>query len=99
MFINQLLCIILQSIYLLADGILITIVQWVLNQSKNIDNYLNQSLMLLVALNHILVMKKLLLKSHKEGLTLKESAIQTGYVTEEQFEAWIKPEDMVILIN
>ena len=34
-------------------------------------------------------------KDHKEGLTLKESAIQTGYVTEEQFEAWIKPEDMV----
>ncbi|MDU6507789.1 MAG: hypothetical protein E6528_11775, partial [Staphylococcus sp.] len=30
-----------------------------------------------------------------EGLTLKESAINSGYVTEEQFEEWIKPEDMV----
>ena len=34
-------------------------------------------------------------KAHKEGLTLKESAIQSGHVTEEQFEEWIKPEDMV----
>ena len=34
-------------------------------------------------------------KAHKEGLTLKESAINSGYVTEEQFEEWIKPEDMV----
>ena len=42
-------------------------------------------------------MKKLLklLRKPIKGLTLKESAIQTGYVTEEQFEAWIKPEDMV----
>ncbi|MGT2397947.1 hypothetical protein ACVPOR_08620 [Staphylococcus aureus] len=29
---------------------------------------------------------QILQKAHKEGLTLKESAIQTGYVTEEQFE-------------
>lgn len=34
-------------------------------------------------------------KAHKEGITLKESAIQSGYVTEEQFEEWIKPENMV----
>lgn len=42
-------------------------------------------------------MKKQLvsLKAHREGLTLKESAIDSGYVTEEQFEQWIKPEDMV----
>lgn len=34
-------------------------------------------------------------KAHKEGLTLKESAIASGYVTEAQFETWIKPENMV----
>ncbi|MDU0996464.1 MAG: class II fumarate hydratase, partial [Staphylococcus lugdunensis] len=34
-------------------------------------------------------------KAHKEGLTLKESAIASGYVTEAQFETWIKPESMV----
>ncbi|MGT0298922.1 hypothetical protein ACV566_09255 [Staphylococcus aureus] len=39
---------------------------------------------------------KIAKKAHKEGLTLKKSAISTGYVTEEQFEAWIKPEDMVV---
>ncbi|NFY76400.1 class II fumarate hydratase, partial [Staphylococcus aureus] len=56
------------------------------------------SLMLVTALNpHIGYEKaaQIAKKAHKEGLTLKESAIQTGYVTEEQFEAWIKPEDMV----
>ena len=34
-------------------------------------------------------------KAHREGLTLKDAAIESGYVTEEQFEQWIKPEDMV----
>ena len=33
--------------------------------------------------------------AHKERLTLKESAIESGYVTESQFEECIKPEDMV----
>ena len=32
--------------------------------------------------------------AHKEGTTLKESAIQLGYVTAEQFDAWVKPEEM-----
>ena len=73
----------LQSIYLLADGMETfnnNCAVGIEPIEENIDNYLNQSLMLVTAL---------------EGLTLKESAIQTGYVTEEQFEAWIKPEDMV----
>ncbi|NWN93563.1 MAG: class II fumarate hydratase, partial [Bacillus sp. (in: Bacteria)] len=33
----------------------------------------------------------------KEGTTLKEAAIKTGYVTEEQYEEWIVPEKMVNL--
>lgn len=91
----------LQSIYLLADGM------ETFNQNcavgiepipENIDNYLNRSLMLVTALNpHIGYEKAAAIakKAHKEGITLKESAIQSGYVTEEQFEEWIKPENMV----
>ncbi|HCX3691715.1 TPA: class II fumarate hydratase [Staphylococcus aureus] len=91
----------LQSIYLLADGMETfnnNCAVGIEPIEENIDNYLNQSLMLVTALNpHIGYEKaaQIAKKAHKEGLTLKESAIQTGYVTEEQFGAWIKPEDMV----
>lgn len=34
-------------------------------------------------------------KAHKEGLTLKESALKLGYLTEEQFFQWVKPELMI----
>lgn len=34
-------------------------------------------------------------KAHKEGTTLKAAALALGYVTEAQFDAWVKPEDMV----
>ncbi|MBJ6205922.1 class II fumarate hydratase, partial [Staphylococcus aureus] len=91
----------LQSIYLLADGMETfnnNCAVGIEPIEENIDNYLNQSLMLVTALNpHIGYEKaaQIAKKAHKEGLTLKESAIQTGYVTEEQFEAWMKPEDMV----
>ncbi|MGW9817201.1 class II fumarate hydratase [Staphylococcus cohnii] len=91
----------LQSIYLLADGM-----QTFNNNcavgiepiEENIDNYLNQSLMLVTALNPHIGYEKaasIAKKAHREGLTLKESAIQSGYLTEEQFNEWIKPEDMV----
>ena len=33
--------------------------------------------------------------AHKKGLTLKASAIEMGYVTPEQFDTWVRPEDMV----
>ena len=91
----------LQSIYLLADGMQTFNDNCAIGIepiAENIDNYLNQSLMLVTALNpHIGYENaaKIAKKAHREGLTLKESAIQSGYVTEEQFEAWIKPEDMV----
>ncbi|MBJ7883949.1 class II fumarate hydratase [Bacillaceae bacterium HSR45] len=91
----------LQSIYLLADGMETfnnNCAVGIEPIEENIDNYLNQSLMLVTALNpHIGYEKaaQIAKNAHKEGLTLKESAIQSGYVTEEQFEEWIKPEDMV----
>ncbi|WP_435523094.1 hypothetical protein [Chryseobacterium indoltheticum] len=33
--------------------------------------------------------------AHKNGTTLKEEAINLGFVTSEQFDEWVKPEDMV----
>lgn len=34
-------------------------------------------------------------KAHREGLTLREAAIATGHVGAEEFDAWVRPEDMV----
>jgi fumarate hydratase class II len=33
--------------------------------------------------------------AHKKGLTLKQSALELGHLTEEQFNQWVKPENMV----
>ncbi len=56
------------------------------------------SLMLVTALNpHIGYDKaaKIAKKAHKEGTSLREAAIASGHVTGENFDAWVKPEDMV----
>jgi fumarate hydratase class II len=37
--------------------------------------------------------------AHKQGTTLKEMAIQLGYVTAEEFDAWVDPKDMVGELN
>jgi fumarate hydratase class II len=34
-------------------------------------------------------------KAHQNGTTLKEEAIRLGYVSAEEFDAWVKPEDMI----
>lgn len=34
-------------------------------------------------------------KAHKEGTTLKEAALELGYVTEIDFGKWVRPEDML----
>ena len=63
-----------------------------------IDRMLHDSLMLVTALNpHIGYDKaaKIAKTAHKEGSTLKEAAIQLGYLTAEQFDAWVRPEEMV----
>eukprot|EP00566_Odontella_aurita_P012456 CAMPEP_0113592520 /NCGR_PEP_ID=MMETSP0015_2-20120614/37891_1 /TAXON_ID=2838 /ORGANISM="Odontella" /LENGTH=485 /DNA_ID=CAMNT_0000499063 /DNA_START=72 /DNA_END=1529 /DNA_ORIENTATION=- /assembly_acc=CAM_ASM_000160 len=63
-----------------------------------IDALLHGSLMLVTALNpHIGYDKASVIakNAHKKGLTLKESAVESGYLTAEQFDLWIKPEDMI----
>ena len=59
---------------------------------------LNNSLMLVTALNTKIGYDKaaeIAKKAHKEGLTLKEAAVLLGYVTAEQFDEWVKPQDMI----
>jgi len=63
-----------------------------------IDRKLRASLMLVTALApHIGYDKaaKVAKHAHARGSTLREAAIQLGFVTGEQFDAWVKPEDMV----
>ncbi|MFU9138559.1 class II fumarate hydratase [Erwinia tasmaniensis] len=63
-----------------------------------ISQLLNESLMLVTALNtHIGYDKaaEIAKKAHKEGLTLKASALKLGYLSEEQFDEWVRPEEMV----
>ena len=33
--------------------------------------------------------------AHKNGTTLKEEAVRLGYVTSEEYDVWVKPEDMI----
>ncbi|CAG8512399.1 34634_t:CDS:10 [Racocetra persica] len=65
---------------------------------KKINEIMNQSLMLVTALNpHIGYDKaaSVAKKAHKEHLTLKEAATQLGVLTENQFDEWVKPEKML----
>lgn len=62
-----------------------------------IKKHLDNSLMLVTSLNtHIGYdnAAKIAKKAHKEGKTLREAAIELGLVTNEQFDQWVKPEDM-----
>lgn len=65
---------------------------------KRIEELVNNSLMLVTALNTKIGYYKsaeIAQTAHKNGTTLKEEAIRLGYVSAEDFDAWVKPEDMV----
>ncbi|NPT38184.1 class II fumarate hydratase [Paraburkholderia xenovorans] len=92
---------VLQSVRLLADGAHSFNDNCAVGIEANherIDTLLNESLMLVTALNpHIGYDKaaKIAKKAHKEGTTLKASALALGFVTEQQFDEWVRPKDMV----
>ncbi len=65
---------------------------------ERIDKLMRESLMLVTALNpHIGYAKAAAIakNAHKKGLTLKESALALGHLTSEQFDEWVRPEEMV----
>lgn len=92
---------VLQSIRLLADGMESFNEHCAVGIKPNrerISQLLNESLMLVTALNtHIGYDKaaEIAKKAHKEGLTLKASALALGYLTDAEFDAWVRPEAMV----
>ena len=65
---------------------------------ENIEKLVNNSLMLVTALNTKIGYYKaaeIANAAHQNGTTLKEEAIRLGYVTDEEYDAWVRPEDMV----
>jgi fumarate hydratase class II len=65
---------------------------------ENINQHLHNSLMLVTSLNTKIGYYKaaeIAQTAHKQGKTLKQTAIDLGYVTSEQFDEWVRPEDMV----
>ncbi|MDF2646361.1 MAG: fumarate hydratase, class [Paenibacillus sp.] len=91
----------LQSVRLLADSMRSFNDNCLVGMEPNrevIQRNLEQSLMLVTALNPYIGYEKaasIAKQAHKEGLTLKESAVRSGYLTAEQFDSYVRPEDMV----
>src|SRR2546422_690994 len=91
----------LQSVRLLADGCRSFNDNCALGiepDRERIAKLMRESLMLVTALNpHIGYDKaaKIAKTAHKEGITLKEAALKLGFVTSEQFDQWVRPEEMV----
>ena len=63
---------------------------------------LNNSLMLVTALNTKIGYYKaaeIANEAHKNGTTLKREALRLGYVTEEEYDKWVNPTDMIGSLN
>ncbi|XP_071963396.1 fumarate hydratase, mitochondrial-like isoform X1 [Antedon mediterranea] len=92
---------VLQSVRLLGDSCISfskNCVQGIEANTTQISKYLNESLMLVTALNkHVGYDKagQIAKLAHKDGSTLKEAALKLGIVTETQFNEWVCPEDML----
>ncbi|HEF1854211.1 TPA: class II fumarate hydratase [Bacillus cereus] len=91
----------LQSAHLLADAIVLfndNCAVGIEADEEVINENVNRSLMLVTALNpHIGYENaaKIAKHAHKEGLTLKEAALQSGLLTEEQFDEIVDPKKMI----
>ncbi|MCM3651503.1 class II fumarate hydratase [Metabacillus litoralis] len=91
----------LQSVQLLSDAIISFNDNCAVGIEANIpviNRYVNDSLMLVTALNPYIGYEnaaKIAKLAHKEGLTLKEAALQSELLTEEQFNQYVKPEEMI----
>jgi len=91
----------LESIRLLADACHSFTDNCVVGIEPNlpaIHRHLERSLMMVTALNPIIGYEKaakIAQKAHKEDKTLKEAAIELGYLSAEEFDAYVRPEAMV----
>ena len=91
----------LQSVRLLADGVVSFdehCARGIVPDAARIAELVQRSLMLVTALNpHIGYDRsaQIAKQAHKSGSTLRDAAIASGWVTAEQFDAWVRPEAMV----
>jgi fumarate hydratase, class II len=91
----------LQSVRLLAEACVSfteNCVTGITVDAERIAELMNKSLMLVTALNpHIGYdnAAKIAKQAHAEGKTLKQAAIESGLVTAEQFDQWVRPQDMI----
>jgi len=91
----------LQSAQLIGDACVSFEENCVVGIEPNLEiikKQLNNSLMLVTSLNTKIGYYKaaeIANTAHKNGTTLKTEAVRLGYVTEEEFDLWVKPEDMV----
>lgn len=92
---------ILESINLLADASVSftnNCLQGIKANEVTITKHLENSLMLVTALNpHIGYYKsaEIAQLAHKENLTLRQAAVRTGYLSEDEFDRWVDPRKMV----
>jgi fumarate hydratase class II len=92
---------VLESVQLLTEGCLSfdeNCASGIEPNEKRIKEHLDNSLMLVTALNpHIGYEKsaQIAIKAHREDLSLREAALSLGFVTGEQFDKWVRPEDMI----
>jgi len=90
----------IQSAQLLGDACVsfaVNCVEGIEPNHKRIDELVQNSLMLVTALNPKIGYYKaaeIANKAHQEGTTLKEASLALGYLTEEEFDQWVRPEDM-----
>jgi fumarate hydratase class II len=91
----------LQSARLLADAVTsfdIHCAQGIEPNTNVIQKLVDNSLMLVTALNTKIGYYKaaeIAQKAHEENTTLRDAAIATGYITGEEFDQWVRPEDMI----
>ena len=92
---------VLQSMRLLADGALSFeehCARGIEADRTRIGELVQRSLMLVTALNPRIGYDKaaqIAKAAHKQGSSLRDAALASGWVTGEQFDAWVRPEDMV----
>ncbi|EIJ81986.1 fumarate hydratase [Bacillus methanolicus PB1] len=91
----------LQSIRLLSEGMQSFNEKCAVGIEANkevIEAHLERSLMLVTALNPYIGYEKaaeIAKLAFKENITLKEASLKTGYITEEQYDQWVRPEKMI----
>ncbi|WP_418180323.1 class II fumarate hydratase [Aliarcobacter lanthieri] len=91
----------LQSIRLLSDTMLAfndNCAVGIEPNLVNINKYLQDSLMLVTALNPYIGYEKAALiakTAHKNGTTLKQEALSLGILSEQEFDSYVKPENMI----